>query len=129
MELNPDCIRDILLEIEVQTGNEQVFYYADDIHEKFVRLSKYSVDTIMYHIRQCSLSELIYNPHWTSSTSVYIQDLSPAGHEFLTNIRNDTFYNKVKDIGKELGLTSLNDLVQIAANCAVMVIKSHFNLL
>lgn len=126
MKLNPDCIRDILLEVEAQTGNEQIFYYADDIHEKFVRLSKYSVDTIMYHIRQCSLSELIYNPHWTSSTSVYIQDLSPAGHKFLANMRNDTFYNKVRDISKELGLNTLNDLVQIAASCASAMIKNHF---
>lgn len=129
MKLNPDCIRDILLEVEAIADNEQTFYYADDIHNDFVRLSAYSIDTVMYHIRQCSLANLIYNPHWTSNTSIYIQDLSPAGHEFLANIRNDTFYNKVKGIGKELGLTSLNDLVQIAANCAVTVIKSHFNLL
>ncbi len=129
MRLDPDCIRAILLEIEAQVDNEQTFYYADDIHENFKYLSAYSSNAVLYHIRQCSLSNLIYNPHWTSNTSVYIQDLAPAGHEFLANIRNDTFYNKVKDIGKDLGLSSLNDFVQIAANCAAILIKNHFNLL
>ena len=38
------------------------------------------------------------------------------------------FYNKVKDIGTELGVQSLKDLTQIALSAASLVIKSHFNL-
>ena len=61
-----------------------------------------------------------------NSESIFATDLTPKGHEFLANIRNDTFFNKVKDIAKELCVESLPGLQQIALNAAMVVIKSHF---
>ena len=64
----------------------------------------------------------------TKSVQAIMMNIITKGHEFLANIRNDSFYNKVKDIGTELGVQSLKDLTQIALSAASLVIKSHFNL-
>ena len=49
MKLNPDCIRDILIEVESQTTFSSEFLYPDDNSES---LSKYCEDEIFYHIKQ-----------------------------------------------------------------------------
>lgn len=92
-------------------------------------LPNYSFDEVMYHIRQCQLNNFFFQATINiTGTSCVVSDLSPEGHEFLANIRNDSFYNKVKSIGAELGVQSLKDLTQIALSAASLIIKSHFNL-
>lgn len=127
MKLNPDCIRDILLEIESTSTISNAWTYNADSPSK--RLSKYSKDEIGYHARQCAKSNLVDGFHlYGDCNTISVSDLTPKGHEFLANIRNDSFFNNVKQIGKKLGTTSLNDLHQIAVNCAAVLIKSYFNL-
>lgn len=128
MKLNPDCVRDILLSVEDNSDfdHETTYKLAD---MKLSRLSNYSHEEITYHILQCELSEFIYDvSYMDGGIHIDIRDLTPAGHDFLANIRNDTFFQKVKDIGKDLGLSSLKDITQIATSCATLLIKSHFNL-
>ena len=128
MKLNPDCIRSILLTAEDICDFSTPWVYDKD-KEKGSFLSNYSHEEIVYHIRQCDASDLIDGfQFYEDGNTVYIGDLTPEGHSFLANIRNDTFFNKVKSIAAELGLGSLNDLTQIALNSALLVIKSHFNL-
>lgn len=127
MKLNPDCIRDILLEVELTTTINKAWVYNSDSPSK--RLSIYSKEEIGYHARQCDKSNLVDGFHlFGECDSISIDDLTPGGHEFLTHIRNDTFFNKLKAIGKQLGLETLSDLTQIAANIATLIIKSHFGL-
>ncbi len=128
MKLNPNCVRDILLSVEdISDFDSETTYRRDDM--QLPRLSFYEHEEIVYHIRQCELSGLIYQVSYTDGGSnVYIRDLSPEGHEFLSRIRNDNLFSKVKDIAKEIGLSSLKDLSEIAASCAAIIIKSHFNL-
>ena len=52
-----------------------------------------------------------------------IKDLSPAGHEFIANIRSDSNWKKVKDISKNIGSSSLNALTQIAVSVVSSLIK------
>lgn len=127
MKLNPDLIRDILLTVEkIENVNQQWRFDKSVISELF---PNYTYHEVLYHIRQCDLNGFFYNSKSSVNNSFYIvPDLSPKGHEFLANIRNDTFYNKVKDIGAELGVQSLKDLTQIALSAASLLIKSHFNL-
>lgn len=128
MKLNPDCIRDILLTAEDTCDFSTPWTYDKD-KEKSSFLANYSHEEIVYHIRQCYASDLIDGVQfYEDGSTVYIGDLTPDGHEFLANIRNDTFFNKVKAIAEELGVTSLNNLSQIAVNCAALIIKSHFGL-
>lgn len=128
MKLNPDCVRDILLSVEDQSDfhHETVYRKNNMLLE---RLEKYSHDEIIYHIQQCELANLIYGvDYMDGGIHIDIRDLTPNGHDFLANIRNDNFFNKVKNICKELGLNSLSDINQVAVNCAMVLIKSYFKI-
>ena len=127
MKLNPDCIRDILLEIEEIPSIKH--YYRFDSKSILEKFPTYTVEEIMYHLRQCELHGFLLNPsHGINYEYYVVYDLTPKGHEFLANIRNNNFFNKVKGIAQELGISSLKDLTQIATSCATILIKSHFNL-
>ncbi len=128
MQLNIDCIRDILLTTEDICDYDTRWTY-DKSEPLPHRLSDYTHEEIIYHISQAHKSNLLDNVLiYEGGDCFYVGDLSPSGHEFIANIRNDTFFNKVKSIGKEIGTNSLQDLTQIAISCAAMVIKAHFNL-
>lgn len=128
MKLNPDCIRDILLEIEAATTINTGWKY--DSRTPSSRLSHYDRFEIAYQARYCMESGMISGfSVGGNSESVFAADLTPKGHEFLANIRNDTFFNKVKSIAAELGVNSLNDLTKIALNCSTILIKTYFGLL
>lgn len=115
MRLNPDCVRDILLDMEENTDFGTFIHYdPKEDHEAFRRISKYPPDEVLYHIRQCEYSGLLIVQTWTMAPSVVIKDLSPAGHEFLANVRADTNWNKVKEKAKIVGSESLSVLAQIA---------------
>ncbi len=145
MRLNMDCVRDILLCVEENTDLRRycrfldlhytptAIYVFDKPEEpadyQKALLEKYSNDVLAYHVQYCVDCDLIVKCEDSNVYCTFISDLTPAGHDFIANMRNDTFYNKVKDIGKELGLNSLNDIVQIATHCASAMIKSHFNIL
>lgn len=94
MKINAFCIRDILLTVE-----ENSDFYHHTCYSKsapFERLSHYSHEEIIYHIKQCKEFGLITDVHYyDGGTSVDIADLSPKGHEFLANIRNDSVWKKV----------------------------------
>lgn len=124
MKLNPDCVRDILLTTEDLTGYNRTFTYPSD---ECLRLQRYMNDEIMYHICQCGKFDFIEVEN-TMDDSFEIYDLTPKGYEFLANIRNDSFFSKVKNICKELGLSSLQDITHIANNASALIIKSHFGI-
>lgn len=113
MKLNPDCIRAILFTVEETiTFGTFMGYPTDSV--KYPHLSAYSQDEVLYHIKQCELSGLLTKVDWLLSPGCLIHDLSPAGHEFLANIRSDTNWNKTKEIAGKVGSTSLSALCQIA---------------
>ena len=127
MKLNSDCIRDILLSVEEDCDYDRVMDYDRDSDSNF-RLKKYTHEEIIYHIRQCEYSNLIVNAtYYDGGKHIIIDDLSPDGHQFLANIREDTVWNGVKSIAKKVGSTSLTALSQIASNVVSEIIKSQFN--
>ena len=112
MRLNPDCIRDILFTVEDESGFGKFVQFNDN--KDFVRLEKYSLDEVLYHIQQCEHVGFLTKVDWFIDGSCLIYDLSPSGHEFLANIRADTNWNKVKQTAKNVGSESLSVLGQIA---------------
>ena len=50
MRLNPDCIRDILLTVEENTGYKESMFY--ETKDDFKLLKKYSEDVVRCHIKQ-----------------------------------------------------------------------------
>lgn len=128
MKLNPDLVRDILLAVEDATDGTTYFCYEknNNVPEK---LKKYDHNEIYYHIRQCSMADLIigFQPY-DAGDYITIGDLSPDGHEFLANIRNNNIWKKVKDIGVAIGTPSLGALTEIATNLATQLIAGYFQL-
>lgn len=124
MKLNPDCIRDILITIEDNTGFGKNMSY--NLNSTYDLLQKYTFDEVRYHIDQCELSNLITKVNKFIDGSCLIQDLSPSGHQFLADIRSDNNWNKTKSIAKTVGTSSLTAIKEIATNVIAEVIKAQF---
>lgn len=128
MKLNPDCVRDILLIVE-SLPDLQHFYRFDETTCPQL-FPQYSLEEVMYHIRQCELNGLLINPSHTMNYKSYtVSDLSPKGHEFLANIRENNVWADVKSIAGKIGSTSLATLTQVASNVITELIRAHFGII
>lgn len=128
MKLNPDCVRDVLLTVEESCDFKKRLCY-DQSGPAPRHLQKYTHDEIIYHMMQCSLSNLIVG--FSSADNgglITISDLSPDGHKFLANIREDTIWSKTKTVAAKIGSKSLDTLIQISSNVITALIKAEFGL-
>lgn len=121
MKLNPDCVRDILFVVEeYSTYSNDVS--EDKLYEKLI--PKYSQEEILYHVRQCEHSGLFLKAqHYFGGFS--IQDLSPYGHQFINDIRQDTNWDRTKDIAKNVGSFSLDVLKDISSQVITNLISNQ----
>ena len=123
MKLNPDCIRDILFVVENNAT------YSNDVSEEtiFKELdSKYPREEILYHVRQCEHSGLFLQVvHYFGGFS--IQDLSPYGHQFINDIRQDNNWSKTKEIAKSVGSFSLDVLKDISSQVITNLISNQLS--
>lgn len=126
MQLNPDCVRDVLLSIEKQSGFNTVICITRQDFPK--ELHKYSYDEILYHFSQCAQSGFLtgFNSY-DDGNMICISDLTPKGHEFLANIRSADVWSKVKEAAKQVGVSSLKSLMSIASQVVSQVISQHFD--
>lgn len=124
MKLNPECVRDVLFSIEELSTHDSLL--TSDQLSKTKFLTKYSNDEILYHLNQLYLAEYIIAPknHKLIDETFLVNDLSPIGHEFISNIRNDTNWNKVKKISKKVGTETLSSLKSIAEGVIASAIKA-----
>lgn len=127
MQLNPNCVRDILIAVEANTGYRVYFEYPQE-RNNAPSLSNYSDEEIRYHILQCAKANLIELISHDLSGNIAINDLTPSGHEFLANIRTDTVWNDVKAISSKIGSTSLSALSQIASGTIAALIKHQLGI-
>lgn len=115
MRLNPDCIRGILLTVEEKCNFDTPWQYVRDLFESEY-LAELSHEEILYHIWQAEQSDLIQGvEYFDCGDSVTICDLTPSGHEFLANIRNESVWKKV--YSQSFG-ASLPILIEVARNAA-----------
>lgn len=122
MKLNPDCIRDILFCVEEKTDFSTMLVIMEySIPDS---LSQYSSNEVLYHIKQAELSGLISVNSWYTDSGCSIKYLLPDGHTFLSNIREDTNWNKTKEIAASVGSHSLDVLKEIAATVVAGLIHA-----
>ncbi len=122
MKLNPDCVRDLLLDIEDRTDIQQPATYAFDSPMEG-RLARYTNDEIEYHLEQCELNGYLFGYKSYTGESAEVKYLSPAGHTFLADIRSDTVWNHTKTVAGKIGAWSLDTLSKIAVNVVGEMIK------
>ena len=146
MKLNLDCIRDILICIEDNTDLRTCCYFIDTglpdaavlqiegslpatprYEESLINV--YGNDPLIYHVNYIANAGLAYradadaNPH-----QVVISDLTPKGHDFLANIRNNDNWAKVKDIATKAGVSGLNAAIKIATGVASTLLERLISL-
>jgi len=123
LRLNPDCVRDILLTVEELSGPSKKVAIPNPEQK---RLVPYEREELQYHILQCDAANLICGVKPFSKGRYLVQDLTPKGHEFLANVREQSIWNKTKETAASVGSYSLTALAQIAAGIIQSVITFKF---
>ncbi len=118
MKRDLDLIRQILIRIEE---------CPDPQGPGEIQIEGYSSEQISYHIKLLAGAGLIEAHDLSASGDIYwlAGGLTWQGHEFLDAARNDTVWNRTKDIIKEKGGSIPFTLVQ---EIVVMVAKTVFGL-
>jgi len=139
MKINIECIRDILFTVEEETAYNKNFWYQDANQDSkkwddFSRLKAYSYDEVCYHLNQCNENGYFVSHRQRTKPLTFwlkggfmVQDLSPKGHEFISNIREDTNWKKTKEKAKTMGSFALSSLEKIASNIIVAQINNLIN--
>ena len=129
MKLNLDCIRDILFSIEELSGPDSIITSYQLSQTQYLH-NKYSEDEILYHIKQLDWAGYIKTPSKNKfiGSTYFVNDLFPAGHEFISNIRKDTNWNKVKKISEQVGAETLSSIKSIAEDVISSAIKVSLGL-
>lgn len=116
MKLNPDCMRAVLFYIEsnqdMNCGTLEKIY-----SHKIVNAlnNSFNSDEILYSIKQLNDSFYLKSTIFkTSNYSCAVIDITPRGHEFINNVRNDVAWNQTKEIAKQNKSFSIEILGQIA---------------
>jgi len=123
MKLNPDCVRDILIECEnLCTPTSDVMFNSQNTVCNGV---EYSFDELAYHLRQCDMNGFFYKYKQDITDNYVITDITPKAHEFLENMRSSGLWENAKTVAKKIGATSLSALIQIANGILSEVIKAQ----
>lgn len=128
MRLNPDCIRDILFYVEENAGYSEMIPFYTNLERFNIKLKNdYPADVILYHLELCE--EYGYLTIYSHTMgAINVKRLSVSGHEFLENIRQDTNWNKTKEVAKSAGSTSIEILSNIASNLITALISKKLGL-
>jgi hypothetical protein len=148
MQLNPDLIRDILLKAELgsfkilKNDDDDVNFFKllkdkntlkqfEEEKEKYQKPEEflsYSNREIEYHTLFLKEAELIVIKKNSINVTLEISDLTVAGHNFVSNIRNDKNWNKIKEISNNVGSTSINTLIEISEKLISKLIDKEISL-
>lgn len=119
LELNKDCVRDILLKCEelLQMYDDGTMNTLQSGDLKEV-LPDYDLSVIKYSVLKMDEADLINARIISFDDSIVgeflIFDITYFGHEFIEQIKDDNNWNKVKDVAKKVGSSSIDILLQIA---------------
>lgn len=136
MKLNHDSVRAILLYLE-ENQTLDSFNTPKQIHSSLIVqeiLKKEGMtagyeDDLIYAIKQLYESRMIsaLNTSVSTGASYLITDITPSGHEFLENIRDDNTWKNVKNLASKVGNFSIKALSLISKVYAEQLIKTMFN--
>lgn len=127
MKLNPDCMRDIMLQIEALPFGKTLGFA-----NLCKQLSQYTEDELTYTCIKLKEAELITAIILEADyfTRIYcLNDLTYDGHQFLADIRSQNIWNKTKDVASKVGSMSASAIMQIASGIVSSVIKNELGLM
>lgn len=126
MNLDYDCVRDVLIEIEKKPFNTTLSFKSlcdaiphftpDEIHYCCLKLDEAGfIDLTPVKMAQQTVLGI-----------KSINDLTFDGHEFLSDIKNDSTWNKTKETAKKIGSFSLHAIADIASTIVTDLITKQF---
>lgn len=138
MNLNPDCVRDILIYLE-----DNLILFDDDhrvcrneigwraLAEDDNLNKKYLIDDIRYTVIQFSEAGFIVGKPVTGGRhhgigSFDILDITWAGHELLASLRGEELWAATKSVADRLGTYSIKALSTIASAVISAKINQYF---
>ncbi|SBV94023.1 conserved hypothetical protein [uncultured Eubacteriales bacterium] len=124
MELNADCVRDVLISLEGCEFHEHMT--LDMLVDK---LPDYSEEQLWYtclKLEEGGYLDLmtVQMLRMTMPAIKQINSITFAGHEFLNTVRENKNWKKAKDIAKAAGAFSIKALGDIAKEVAAAAIKA-----
>ncbi|MBQ6968064.1 MAG: DUF2513 domain-containing protein [Lachnospiraceae bacterium] len=149
MKLDIDCLRDVLICVEDNTGLHQpCVFYDVPVMEKSCSLlekekpdipgyqaeliEKYKgSDIVFYHVLQCVEGGLISRVEDTAPYEAVISGLTFEGHDFLGNMRNPKIMKWISKVAEEAGGMGIKTLLtyvgsQLPATLPVILNNLHF---
>lgn len=128
MYLNMDSYREVLLYLEENQKLGEVIPSPQLVNSVFERKTDIGTkEEIMYAIKQlCDADMLEYINFLKDSNGVQhykIKDITPKGHEFLENIKDESNWKKTKELAKKAGSFAIDVLGQISINLLSEKIK------
>lgn len=126
MQLNHDCVRDVLLYIE-SNANYQV-----KLSSNSMKIKDYATEEIVYTIERLSEADFL---NVTPITSIgmhfpgyIVKSITYKGHEFLDNIKDNNVWADTKKQLSKFSSTSLGIISSVAAQVLSAKIKLHLGL-
>ena len=131
MELNHNCVRDVLLYLESETKvnveeNGLITWTEVPIEQIYKALLDYSKEDIYYslfNIEQAGYIEAISINADCGVLRYIVKYITFEGHEFLEGIKKETNWNKTLEIAGKAGSFGLNMLAKISEGVAT----AYFN--
>jgi hypothetical protein len=117
MELNHDCVRDLLRAVEKHARlNEHLE------HDKILGLAEltgYDYDTVIYTAQKLNEAGFIngnFEFFYDGNTHVTISSLTYDGHTFLDTVRDETVWRETKKVASKFSSVSLPILLDIGSS-------------
>ncbi len=148
MKLDIDCLRDVLICVEDNTGlHQSCVFYDLPVMEKVCSLmgkekpdipgyqaellKHYKSDVLFYHVLQCVEGGLIKRAEDTAPYEAVISGLTFEGHDFLGNLRNPKIMKWISKAAEEAGGMGIKTLLtyvgsQLPAMLPVILNNLHF---
>lgn len=129
MNLNPDCVRAVLLDLEERLKPNDMISVQTYVHS-FKLLPhttcndvEYAIDKL-YEAGFLKLTDYGSMDNVSPCLSAFIQSITYEGHKFLDTIRDDTTWGKIKISLAKAGIFTLQTIVQTAASTAITTVMS-----
>lgn len=135
MQLNRECMRDVLLRIE-----SDLFLHAQDdgliatsviwLNDLANALPEYSIEDVCYSIMMLDEAGYIHATFKKASGGIYscrINNMTFAGHEFLDRIRDTERWRKVKTVLGAVRDYSLSAIAATAEGITAGAIQAYLS--
>jgi len=132
LKLNPDCIRDILFSVEELTNGIDAIHCSMQDFQSYgaiPRLHVYTVDEVWGHAEQCINHGYLQGAKIGADGYFIVLDLSPDGHRFLADVRDDANWKEtLKLCAEKVGSISIPVLQSTSAGVIVAKLQGLLGL-